>query len=148
MDLEIETWLPFCTANGGPLLLANRWSIMSSYDEQYFATHVYEGQAVFNMAVLTSGGVVPDMYRNWLVPPPAPNFQRKQPEVTLLSGGESVQYRVTDEECPINFPAGGGIDQATNMDQTGPNRVPIRAAKIEVLHTMLYEGSAWGQILA
>lgn len=145
LDLQFETWLPFCTTtNPPPLILANRWSVQSSYDEQYFATHVYEGEAVFNMAMLTGFGVVPDMYRNWLVPPPAPNFQRKQPTFELMSGGESLRYQVTDEECRINFPAGAGMDQSQRV---APNTIPVRASMIEVLQTQNYEGSNWKEVL-
>lgn len=117
-------------------LLSNRYTWTVSHDPDTFsAVHQIQGEAHFRMDLLRQKNVTPDELRaKFIMPPPAMNFHRNPPTVSLSAGGDAVEYQIVDVEQMLN----------------GPGLQAFGATKIEVRIDRNYESGletesgAWG----
>jgi len=113
LELEFETHLPVCPDNLSPVI-SNRWQCSVDHNpETNLATHNYTGEAVFRMDVLKSNNYSVDQFRQFLMLPVPPNFQRFTPKIVLWPGGNGMSYEIKEEEQPVNFPGGQRFNATT-----------------------------------
>lgn len=117
-----------------PALLSNRWTMSFGWNpENYLRHQSISGEAVFRMDVLHMRGLTADQLRGYLWHPIPSGYRRlpiEEGDVVLSPGGNSIQYRIADEQVMMNFPGGvqfGMIhaDVQTEMVYTGYNAVNL-----------------------
>jgi hypothetical protein len=88
------------------VILSHRWKKYLTTDDDYLATVVTEGTAVFRSDVLADLGTFPDNYRLQLFAQVPPNFQRGPIHVIPESDGVTFHYQTTDTEKAFNTGTG------------------------------------------
>jgi hypothetical protein len=102
VDFAVEFWV----SDSNTLVLANRWSMAESLDEDFFATVTYRGRAVFRKDLLNLQNVYPDQFRAALIPPPDTSFQRAATRVQVTEDGRHLDWEVVDRQVFLSVGPG------------------------------------------
>jgi len=106
LNFQIETHLPPVDVDEARALISHRWTTTLAHDEDYYATRIVNGEAVFDASLLQLEGRPPSDFLNQLYHPIPLGYQRGLPEVSLSSDGSKLEYSFTDTAVPCVFDAG------------------------------------------
>lgn len=99
---RIETWLVECPTND-TYLLSNRWAVTDHIDENFKTTKIWRGLAQFRGDMLQAAGYNADHFRDQVLPPLLPSFQRKDITVNMASNLNAIEYQVVDVEQVVTL---------------------------------------------
>lgn len=99
----VEFAVDFWTSRYDTLVLANRWRMGHSLNEDYFTTITYHGAASFRCDLIQASGASGDAFRAELLPPIPSGFQRRAVRVELSEDGRDLYYEVADEQLYLNL---------------------------------------------
>lgn len=106
LNFQIETHLPLAEGDEARPLISHRWTTSVQHDEDYYATRVVSGEAVFDPSLLDKFAAHPHEFISQLYHPIPVGFRRGLPEVTLESDNSRLSYTFTDTAVPMVFDAG------------------------------------------
>jgi len=112
LNFQIETHLPLAETDSARAIISHRWTTTITHDEDYYATRIISGEAVFDPSLLLKYNQSADAFISQLYHPIPLGYRRGLPDVTLASDGSKLTYVVTDTAVPCVFdPAGSGATQ-------------------------------------
>ncbi len=106
LNFQIETHLPLSEVEGARFIVSHRWTSAITHDEDYYATRIVSGEAVFDQGMVLQFKVPPAAFLNQLYHPIPLGFKRNLPHVELSSDGCKLTYEFTDTAVPCVFDAG------------------------------------------
>lgn len=113
VQMEIKTWVPPCPDGSDRLILAHRWQMAHTQDENYYLTRQTTGEIYFHGGVKDLFGVRVDAVTNQLLHPIPLGFRRFLGPVTLSPDGLVIRYSFADVDQKVVFDP--GLSGATTM---------------------------------
>ena len=119
---EIECYMPcpnISTVNG--TVLSNRWSQEESVDDKFYTTRTITGQLIVSGAFNDLSN--PDKFREQCIIPTCPvGYKRTAIDLTIQSDGLRMNFRISDKQLYLSYPAGAvditaSYTQQYEMDQ-------------------------------
>jgi hypothetical protein len=110
--------------SGNIPLLSHEWSRKVAYDQDYFATLVTVGKAVFRSDVLKKLGTVPDQYRRNFMHPVPDYCQRTIDFVEAEADNVTINYQVSDRRLAVSIGPNSPVNRwegyyTASMSQVG-----------------------------
>ena len=106
LNFQIETHLPLAETDDARAIISHRWTSTLQHDDDFYATRVVSGEAVFDQGLLHLFNQNASDFLNQLYHPIPLGYQRGLPEVTLSSDGAQLRYTFTDTAVRCVFDAG------------------------------------------
>lgn len=84
-------------------LLSQRWTVEEDLDQDFFATRIINGHAIFRSDRLQILNAVADDFRAWLMNPPQNNFRRTVQQILISEDGTRLDYVLIDRQVPYSL---------------------------------------------
>lgn len=105
VQLEIETSTPPVESGSDRPLLAHRWQMRHTHDENYYLTRAVTGQAIFHPGLIDHYAQNPDTFRAQLFHPIPLGFKRTLGPIDMSPDNCVLQYQYMDTDTTIMFDA-------------------------------------------
>lgn len=110
---QIETYTSPCPDGSDRIILSHRWQMTHDHDENNYLTRIIEGEVVFDLGIVSSNNIRPDLFRQQFFHPIPLGAKRKLGPIVQSSDGSTIKYTTYDTDTSITFDAGDS--GATNI---------------------------------
>lgn len=99
----IEVYTSMCNREYSSALISNRFGQIHTIDREFYTIIKTSGVAYFRTDILVNTGTVADAFRDQLLPPIPPGFQRQEVNFRVSTRGNMIEYDCTEREKPYDL---------------------------------------------